>query len=67
VSIPHRIPGWWPYQHEFPDWRVWRGTNQLNYARLPGTVPLVIVHGEDAADLRDEIIRAISRLDTDRQ
>jgi hypothetical protein len=58
VDLPYRVPKWWPYQDEFPDWRVWQGMNKLYYARLPGTHPLVIVHGEDAAKLRDEIMRA---------
>jgi hypothetical protein len=58
--MPERVPGWWPYQAEFPDWRVWKGEDQRYYARLPGTKPLVIVHGNDAADLRDQILKEIS-------
>jgi hypothetical protein len=64
MSMPQRVPKWWPHQAEFPDWQVWRGNNRLYYARLPGTSPLLIVRGEDATDLRDQIIRAKSRLDT---
>jgi hypothetical protein len=63
MSIPHRVPKWWPYQGEFPDWRVHKGENQLYYARLPGTDPLVIVHAENAAELRDEIVRAAGELE----
>jgi hypothetical protein len=61
VTLPERVPKWWPYQAEFPDWRVWRGEDQRYYARLPGTDPLVIVRGQDPASLRDEIIREQSR------
>jgi hypothetical protein len=57
VILPERVPNWWPYQGEFPEWRVWKGETKLYYARLPGTEPLVIVNGEDAEKLRDEIIR----------
>ena len=44
VSIPQRVPRWWPYRDEFPEWRVHKGENNLLYARLPGTDPLIIVH-----------------------
>jgi hypothetical protein len=57
---PERAPRWWPYQDEFPDWRVWQGQNKRYYARLPETKPLVIVNAADAQRLRDEIIRAKS-------
>jgi hypothetical protein len=68
MNVPQRVPKWWlPHLDEFPDWQVWRGTNRLYYARRPGTVPLVIVHGEDPADLRDQIIRAASKLDAGQQ
>jgi len=56
-SLPQRAPKWWqPYQNEFPAWRVWRGDNKLFYARLPGSDPLVIVHGENPESLLDGII-----------
>jgi hypothetical protein len=67
MSMPQRVPKWWPHQAEFPDWQVWRGTSRLCYARLPGTSPLLIVRGEGAPDLRDQIIRAKSRLDAEQQ
>jgi hypothetical protein len=57
MSIPCRVPKWWPYQNEFPQWRVHKGENKLYYARLPGTDPMLIVHAADADALRDEIIR----------
>jgi hypothetical protein len=57
---PERAPRWWPYQDEFPDWRVWQGQNKRYYARLPGTEPLLIVNAEDAQKLRDEIVRVKS-------
>lgn len=62
MTLPERVPKWWTYQDEFPGWRVWKAENQRYYARLPGTEPLVIVHGEDPVSLRDEIIRVRSEL-----
>ena len=56
------VPGWWqPYADEFPDWRAWRAVNGLLYARKAGAAPGLMVRGEDAMDLRDEIIRAEAR------
>lgn len=55
-------PDWWPYAAEFPQWHVWRGVCGLVYARRPRTSPPVVVRGEDAVDLRDQIRRAESRL-----
>jgi hypothetical protein len=55
--LEYRVPKWWPYQQQFPEWRVWRGDNKHYYARLPGTDPLIIVHGQDADELRDQITR----------
>lgn len=63
MSIPQRVPKWWPYHNEFPDWRVHKGENQLYYARLPGTDPLVIIHAANTEALRDEIIRTLSELE----
>ena len=51
-------PDWWPYSAEFPQWHVWRGVCGLVYARRPRTSPPVVVRGEDAVDLRDQIRRA---------
>lgn len=59
-QLPYR-PWWQPYQDQLPEWRVWRGDNKRFYARLPGTDPLVIVNGQDAEELRDEIIRIVSQ------
>jgi hypothetical protein len=54
-----RIPAWWePYAAEFPQWQAWRGVSGLLYARKLDTTPPVVVRGEDAVDLRDEITRA---------
>jgi hypothetical protein len=55
-------PAWWqPYAEEFPGWQAWRAANGLLYARRIDATPPVVVRGEDAMDLRDEIIRAQSR------
>jgi hypothetical protein len=68
-SLPRRqpvgddIPDWWPYAEEFPRWHVWRGICGLVYARAPRTSPPVVVRGEDAVDLRDQIRRAEARMD----
>lgn len=53
-------PQWWePYAAEFPDWTTWRAVSGLLYARKLGTSPpLIVGGGEDAVDLRDQIIRA---------
>jgi hypothetical protein len=56
-GLEYRVPKWWPYQEQFPQWRVWRGENKRYYARLPGTDPLLVVHGQDADELHDEIAR----------
>ncbi len=42
-------------QHEFADWECWRGHGRY-YARPEG-YPRAEVRGEDALDLRDEIIK----------
>jgi hypothetical protein len=52
------IPDWWSYAAEFPQWHVWRGICGLVYAKRPRTSPQVVVRGEDAVDLRDQIRRA---------
>jgi hypothetical protein len=67
MSIPCRVPKWWPYQDQFPQWRVHKGENQLYYARLPGTDPLVIVHAADTGGLREQIIRTQAELEREHQ
>lgn len=62
MSDEPEVPDWWqPYTGEFPGWQAWRAANGLLYARKTGAVPEVMVRGEDAMDLRDEIIRAEAR------
>ena len=56
------VPDWWPYAAEFPQWHVWRGVGGLVYARRPRTSPPVVVRGEDALDLRDQIRRVQGRM-----
>jgi hypothetical protein len=51
-------PPWWPYAAELPSWYVWRGISGLVYGRKPGSSPPLVVRGEDAVDLRDQIRRA---------
>ena len=51
------LPAWWPYAAELPGWHVWRGINGLVYARLLNSSPPLVVRGEDAVDLRDQIRR----------
>jgi hypothetical protein len=56
------IPDWWkPYAAEFPQWHAWKGVAGLVYARWRNSSPPVVVRGEDAVDLRDEIRRAMAR------
>jgi anti-sigma regulatory factor (Ser/Thr protein kinase) len=44
--------------HEFPAWHCYApGMNSRVFANLPGSSPLVVLSGEDPADLRDEIRR----------
>ena len=50
---------------EFPDWEAWQGIDRLWHARIRGAFPPVMVHGEDLVDLRDQIIRFVSRFDRD--
>jgi hypothetical protein len=41
---------------EFPGWEAWQGlVNSLWHARLVGSVPPVLVHGETPDDLRQQI------------
>jgi hypothetical protein len=61
-ALREDVPDWWPYAAEFPHWHVWRGVCGLVYARRPRISPPVVVRGEDAVDLRDQIRRAESKL-----
>lgn len=54
-------PAWWPYAAELPQWEVWRDVDRLCYARLRGCDRPVVVRGEDAVDLRDQIRAVILR------
>ncbi len=41
---------------EFPGWEAWQGLiNGLWHARLIGSTPPVMVHGESPGDLREQI------------
>lgn len=40
---------------EFPAWKIDRGVDGLLYALLVGSNPPLVVRGEDAAELRDQI------------
>ncbi len=61
-ALHEDTPNWWPYAAEFPQWHVWRGVCGLVYARRPRTSPPLVVRGEDAVDLRDQIKQAESKL-----
>jgi hypothetical protein len=50
---------------EFPGWEAWQGIDRLWHARIRGATPPVMVHGEDLVDLRDQIIRFMSRFGPD--
>ena len=41
----------------FPAWDCWFGIDCLWYARRRGALPPVMVRGEDAQDLGDQIVR----------
>ena len=42
---------------EFPGWEAWQGlVNGLWHARLAGSAPPVMVHGDSAADVREAIL-----------
>jgi hypothetical protein len=47
---------------EFPQWEVYRGVNQLWYARYGAE----LLRGEDLQDLRDEIIKWTRYHDSER-
>ena len=50
---------------EFPGWEAWQGIDQLWHARIRGSTPPVMVHGEDLVDLRDQIIVHLRRAEAD--
>ena len=61
VVMSGSVPSWWrEYAREFPQYTVWRGTNQLYYASRTRANPPVIIRGESADDLAD-MIRAEER------
>jgi hypothetical protein len=41
----------------FADWDCWFGIDCLWHARIKGALPPVMVRGEDAQDLADQIVR----------
>jgi hypothetical protein len=43
---------------EFPGWQIWRGISRLYYGRHHRD-PTLKAQGEDPADLRDQILKAI--------
>ena len=53
--LEEKVPDWWPYAPEFPNWHVWRGVAGLLYARRPRSSPPKVVRGKSAVDLRDQI------------
>jgi hypothetical protein len=60
MTLPRRVPQWWPYGKEFPDWRVWKGiANDFLYASFDNADPALVVRGDNAAVLRDKILRAV--------
>jgi hypothetical protein len=40
---------------EFPGWEAWCGLNGLWHARLVGSEPIAMVHGNNPEDIRDQI------------
>jgi hypothetical protein len=48
---------------EFPGWEAWQGIEGLWHARIKGATPPVMVHGQDLADLRDEVKRKLSQME----
>ena len=49
---------------EFMGWEAWQGIDRMWHARIRGAIPPVMVHGEDLLDLRDEIRRKLSKMET---
>ena len=50
---------------EFPGWEAWQGIDRMWHARIRGATPPVMVHGENLVDLRDQIVRYLSRAEAD--
>jgi hypothetical protein len=51
-------------RRQFPDWTIYRGTDQRWRARLTiAKPPAQVVVGEDLTDLMDEIRRCVAKLD----
>jgi hypothetical protein len=40
---------------EFEGWEAWCGLNSMWHARLVGSVPPLMVHGESPAEVREQI------------
>lgn len=40
---------------EFPGWEAWCGLNRLWHARRLGSTPPQMVHGNNPADIREQI------------
>jgi hypothetical protein len=40
---------------QFPGWEAWQSLDGRWHARIVGAVPPVMVHGESAGDLREQI------------
>ena len=47
---------------EFPGWELFRGVDRRWHARLRGADMPVMVHGDDLVDLREEIVRKVSKI-----
>ena len=54
-ELDDQPPPWWPYAAELPAWYVWRGISGLLYGRKRASSPPLVVRGEDAVDLRDQV------------
>jgi hypothetical protein len=51
---------------EFPGWEIWRGASRLYYGRHHRD-PALNAHGQDPADLRNQIRKAINIRETSSQ
>lgn len=40
---------------EFPGWEAWQSLSGLWHARIVGSVPPVMVHGDTVCEIRDQI------------
>jgi hypothetical protein len=45
---------------EFEGWEAWCSLNSVWHARLAGSVPPLMVHGESPAEVREQIRQAIA-------